>query len=121
MSGLFLYFGSANSLKCFVNVEFRPGPVAIISSSLALSAIILFTMSSISGNKAAKADAPAASDIAADIEGPVGNAPAGGGGGGGGGPPGGACGGLPGCGGAGAGAGAGAPGSCGGPAGACNW
>ncbi len=76
---------SINELKCLANVEFRPGPVAIISSSINLSAIILFTVSSINGRKAANADAADASVIADEIDAPDGNAPAGGGVGGGGG------------------------------------
>jgi hypothetical protein len=100
MSALFLYCGGTNELKCLANVEFRPGPVAIISPSINASAIILFTVSSIIGLNAASADAADARVIAAAAEAPVGNAPGGGGGGGGGGRGGG---GLPGCGGAGGG------------------
>ena len=85
MSGLFLYCGSTDKLKYFVNVLFLPGPVAMISSSANRSAIISFTLSSIIGIKAANDDAADARVIADETEAPDGNAPVAGGGGGGGG------------------------------------
>ncbi len=96
MSALFLYCGSTKELKCLANVEFRPGPVDIISPSINVSPIISFTFSSIIGPKAANDAAADASVDAALSEGADGNTPGGGGGGGGGG-------GLPGCGGGGGG------------------
>ncbi len=87
--------GSISKLKYFVNVEFRD-PEVIISLSANPSAIILFTVSSMSGVSAANVAAAAAIGFELEeIEGPDDcAAPCGGGGGGGGGFPAGGCGGF---------------------------